>query len=405
MQTTSYNDIQDEIHVFDANKNGLFLDMSDGGEIMTLQDGDKNEYILDRSDNGTLDAILYPDDSYEAFYSLSDGTIIMQQRNGQVSKYKFDEEERLTFSQINENDDTFYSFDRQGNLRGYYSNSESIELAYNSANMLQTIYYLQQCRIDKTYQNNRLTSTEIIKHHYNVRYEYDSVGKLIKVHNDNTLLAEIAYNEDGTIASKKFGNGARTKFTYYPNVKSVKTIDHFSRNGSLFESLRYKYESEWRQISVETLSGEWKFSYDPAGQLTYYKDPSGSVSRISYDAGGNRLILNSAGQRVPYATNVLSQYVQIGDAKDVTYDKNGNMISGPNQTFEYDNENKLKSFTSLTDQCALSYDVMGNLRQKRCSQYGVTYFRDMRSDGNIVMEVFFIIITMWCFVQVILHCW
>nr|MBV6628519.1 hypothetical protein [Oceanococcus sp. HetDA_MAG_MS8] len=141
--------------------------------------------------------------------------------------------------------------------------------------------------------------------------------------------------------------------------------------------VRYEYDAANRRTAMELGNGaRWEYGYDPAGRLLSVSHPQGAVS-YAYDAAGRMTTVNLPHQVIAsYSYDAANQItgitysragVEIGDLS-YSYDDAGRRISqggslarlgesGPDFDATYDAANRLITFNGQP----LSYDPNGNL--------------------------------------------
>ncbi|GAA4035711.1 DNA/RNA non-specific endonuclease [Parerythrobacter jejuensis] len=161
-----------------------------------------------------------------------------------------------------------------------------------------------------------------------VRYTYDSQGRVIYTYDQISNRTRYAYRTNGQLAYTNTGDNisadrSQTYF-YYDNAGRLTRRD--SANGQSEEAITY-------------------YTYDGLGNQTRVTDGNGRVSYFTYDKRG--LVLtekNGAGNLVRYERNAFGDIVKTWDAKNVLasehiYDKRGLI------TRSYDAARKITDFT------------------------------------------------------------
>jgi len=115
---------------------------------------------------------------------------------------------------------------------------------------------------------------------------------------------------------------------------------------------------------MTTAAGLTTYGYDNLSQLTSVAYPGGRHVTYTYDALGNRTVVNDTGTNAIYSADALNQYTQAGGTS-CGYDADGNMTSRTDAsgttTYQYDAENRLISVSSPTNGISqFIYDALGN---------------------------------------------
>ena len=122
---------------------------------------------------------------------------------------------------------------------------------------------------------------------------------------------------------------------------------------------------------------ESTYAYDRIYQIKtadYPADYAFPDTAFNYDSVGNRATV-TGGATTNYTSNNLNQYTQVG-ANNLTYDLNGNLTSIATNTYSYDSENRLISYTLSPaggegqGEGACTYDPFGRRTSKTVN--GVT---------------------------------
>ncbi len=248
-------------------------------------------------------------------------------------------------------------------------------------------------------------------------YEYDYADRLRNVYDNGNCLACYTYNPDGTVKALEIGgnSGEGVLYTEYSydrdrNLTGLKTlVRQGALNGKygLLTDNHYSYDKAGNCVIKQTLSGETRYSYDSLYQLTEAVYPN-KREQFTYDRAGNRLTRTAArehGEAVREAytydnANRLTKrsiYNMTAGAQEIpetpemadrmyryTYDRQGNMLSDGDNTYQYDGMNRLKKInTKAGDIQKNHYDGEG-LRAELEENGKLVSF--LYSDGEAVLE-------------------
>lgn len=226
---------------------------------------------------------------------------------------------------------------------------------------------------------------------FNLSYEYDDEGNMIKETDANGQVYEYSYDEKGNMLTAKDPLGQVTIYTYTNDFQKLKTLTDP-------KGFQYKLEYDVRGNLVKmNAPGNLNYTaeYNSFGDIIKSTDPKGNVYNYNYDAFGNptqvtgpnsysaQLLFDARGNLVSYTDargnattaqyDILDRLRQITDPVNkrlrVLYDANGNIISATTKKDEtiylnYDASNRLvKIKDPLNGEARFSYDAMDNLKQ------------------------------------------
>ena len=198
-------------------------------------------------------------------------------------------------------------------------------------------------------------------------YEYDSMQKLVKqINPDNT---EISYDYDylGRIISVIDENLNETKFTYFANSLRASSED------ALGNIVEYTYDAVGNLLSVETANEiTVQNIYDELNRLTSSTSANGYTETYTYDSLGNVLSVTKGG-----IETIAYEYDANGQLRKTTYpdqtvenreyDSDGNIIKvidrdGNEESYVYDLANQLTKIVrpDLSEE-EISYTVTGQV--------------------------------------------
>ena len=248
-------------------------------------------------------------------------------------------------------------------------------------------------------------------------YEYDYADRLRKVYDNGNCQACYTYNPDGTMKALEIGGNSGEGVLYteysYDRDKNLTGLKTLVRQGALtgryglLTDNHYSYDRAGNCVIRQTLSGETRYSYDSLYQLTEASCPN-KKEQFTYDRAGNRLtrtVARTHGDTVREAytydnANRLTRrsiYNMTAGAQEIpetpemadriyryTYDRQGNMLSDGDNTYQYDGMNRLKEInTKAGDIQKNHYDGEG-LRAELEENGKLVSF--LFSDGEAVLE-------------------
>lgn len=179
-------------------------------------------------------------------------------------------------------------------------------------------------------------------------FDYDAGNRLLGIEGQIT---DTVYNPRGQITERRYANGWRDVRDYNYAPGTLTRIRTIRDDGAVVDSTTYSYYADNR-IKASWLKGRagtTTYRYDYAGRLLEARDDSNASNRFhvgvqsfSYDRAG-RMVSNSAVGAYDYAGSPVAYSPQKIAGQPLTYDANGNLISGRGRTLTYDGENRLTS--------------------------------------------------------------
>src|ERR1017187_8484715 len=146
---------------------------------------------------------------------------------------------------------------------------------------------------------------------------------------------------------------------------------------------------------MNTLDGNWTYTYDDIGQLTHAvyaaittNVPNQDLTYI-YDSVGNRTQSIENGVTSSYTVNNLNQYFSVGQT-NYTFDADGNLVKEVSPqgtiTYTYNDENRLTSMTSPQGNWQYTYDGLANRTVMTANGIATRDVIDPVGFGNVVGE-------------------
>jgi len=318
-------------------------------------------------------------------------------RRRNAIQYQFNPTNGLLLAKLYpDNSRADYEYDARDNLIAASNYTGRITLDYYPTNdRLQRITYPGNRWLEYTYDDagRRRTMTDQLG--YQLRYDYDALGRLCSITNsDNIRIVLYEYDAAGRMALKTLGNGVYTTYTY-DTAGRLEKLTNALPNGSTLSFFNYTYDERGRRTAMATHYGTWTYGYDDLGQLTNAvlasTDPQIPNQDLTYlyDAMGNRVRVVENGSVSDYTANNLNQYTQAGAAAYL-FDNDGNLaaenIAQGTNAFAFDFENRLVTVSKLGGLWDYGYDALGN--RLRSTEGGVTSFSviDPAGFGNVVGE-------------------
>ncbi|MEL6630232.1 MAG: RHS repeat-associated core domain-containing protein [Bacteroidota bacterium] len=346
------------------------------GNVLTIQDPNQEvtTYIYDPLNRVTSQN--YPDGTSQIFtYDPEGNRLTRTDNNGNIISYTYDPLDRLTRKDFANG--TFHSFAYDGvdNIISAISPDAVVTMAYDALNrpISETLN-----GITSSVQYDVPGSKRILNYPggRTIEEQMDGRGRLLRVFDQASPanpLALFSYDQTNRTIRKEFRNGTFTNFGYDGNSRLV-SLEHFPSNLAKF-SLSYDNENnlvEENWLHQNTRSE--RFAYDDINRIIDFKRGTLSGGAIpspisdiqyNYDGVGNRTAINENGTSTTYTTNPVNQYTGILGLVSLnpTYDNNGNLTSDGQQTFQFDQDNKLISIDNGATGTYL-YDAFGRRTRK-----------------------------------------
>jgi len=392
----------------DANGTARYFRYDTAGNLVYYEDGLNNvhNYIYDNFGN----------------------ILVHRTPMGKLLTYAYNASGSLTsFTRADDKTST-WTYDTAGNLASAIDFSGQItQLRYSSLGQLDAITYNDGVSI--SFVRNLADNSTLVRDEIGTTlYQYDDLEHLVRITDQNDRSVGYGYDGDGLTSQLMYPNGmsvsilrdraGRTSgidvsqgssFTYsfsggtrtevdlsngvkilysYDKAGHIITLIYYSPNGAQLKDFHYLYDAVGNRIEKVTDKSVYRFAYDAESQLTEVTDPQGGVTQYEYDSEHNRISVVEAGITTAYKTNILNQYVQVGDTK-YSYDINGNMVEKRNPTrtafFSYDLRGRLtQAVTADGETMSFEYDAFGQRTKKVTPEGSVSYVYDAR--GNLLAE-------------------
>ena len=316
-----------------------------------------------------------------------------------------------------------------------YGDGEDIEYSYNALGQLKAIKdSLGLTKIDRDILGRERSITD--HKGRSISYKYDDAGSRTSVryangknvryiHNDRGLLTGIetvapkmepasvkattkvslSYDSYGRIASKTVGP-AETAYTYDKCGHLASLVN--KKNGTVLDSYAYSYDQAGNLVAscqkregMPEATGNYEYGYDEIGRLNAVVKDGNPLRSYTYDAFGNRTILDEAGVKTEYLYNKANQLMRTDTPHGTTifeYDKRGNAIhkstEGASKTvsvsYTYGANNRLIQAVKNADGESLTaryaYNGLG-MRVSRTTDAGsIDYVLDQTKMYNNLLE-------------------
>ncbi|WP_199524821.1 Ig-like domain-containing protein [Pseudoalteromonas sp. bablab_jr011] len=274
--------------------------------------------------------------------------------NSELTRYEYDTNNRLVKVIYSQADVETYTYDNNGNRTQASGRQGTWQYKYDAQNRLiketkpsgEVLAYSYDNNSNKvqtviTYQDGQ-TRTESA--------DYDALNRLISVAVDGVMQASYGYDDNGNRTSQINANGTSTTYEY-DVLNRLTKVQHYNAQGALIEAFTY--------------------TLDDTGRRTKLEQSTGRTSDYGYD---NRYRLISESVTDALQGNYLARF---------TYDDVGNRltqtINGETTSYVYDDNDRISSESSGTQNTTYSYDDNGNTLAKTVNNAQVQYVYDIRN--------------------------
>jgi RHS repeat-associated protein len=265
-----------------------------------------------------------------------------------------------------------YTYDALGNMLSVNDGSDIITYTYDGRGNRLTETRGNTHHI-YTYNNlGALLTSQILiggQVQQNVRYEYNNIGRIARVFEDNHPAATYTYDVLGRQVRVRNGNGT-TQVTRY-NAAGLVTSVLNTRGTSVISEYSYTYYLDGNQHTKTEAAGITTYFYDGLNRLETAVLHDGTVQNYEFDANGNRTKMTvtteseTAVTTYTYDANdrIISRTID-GETETFTYDANGNMLTRGNIVQTFDLLNRMTSWTDGTTNAVYTYNP-DNMRRAK----------------------------------------
>lgn len=355
---------------------------------------------------------------------------------GNVESYEYDRKGHIKAKTDMDGNRTKITRTHLGDIsRITYGDGEDIEYSYNALGQLKAIKdSLGLTKIDRDILGRERSITDhkgrSISYEYddagnrtgiryangkNVRYIYDDRGLLTGIETvaskmepasvKATTTVSLSYDSYGRIVSKTVGP-AETAYTYDKCGHLASLVN--KKSGTVLDSYEYSYDQAGNLVAscqkregMPEATGSYEYGYDEIGRLNRVVKDGNPLRSYTYDAFGNRTILDEAGAKTEYLYNKANQLMRTDTPHGTTifqHDKRGNVIhkrTGSAQhrvsvDYTYGANNRLIQAVKNADGESLTaryaYNGLG-MRVSRATDTGsVDYILDQTQMYNNLLE-------------------
>ena len=389
-----YDGADNLISVTDALNNTTYYEYDERNCLVKVTDANNNEtkYTYD-----ALGRVIKTTNALgmtaEASYDISGNILTSTDFAGKLTSYEYDKFDRLISKKNNDGIIT-YSYTIDGKLESVTAPNGTTRYTYNDMDGLSKVTYPDGKYIEYTYDDTDVL-TSINTSFGSTYYNYDALGRLVRVVDRNGYATLYSYDKNGNRTAVKYANGITITYDYdiLNRLVCEKTLD---KNGEIVVQYEYTLGDAGERLKVTELDRTVDYTYDELYRLTgeTIANADGSINSWSYtyDAVSNRISKTENGTETVYTYNELNQLVQENNTV-YTYDDAGNLISvdGGNKssTYVYNASNKLLRATVANGgEVAVeeyTYDYAGNRISKKTDGEVVYYLNDTNTEYTQVL--------------------
>ena len=243
----------------------------------------------------------------------------------------------------------------------------------NAAGMTNT-QTLNAVNYTVTYAYNKLNQTGVTyPSAKNVTYAYNANDLLTTLSVGGVALMNLTYDTLMRRAQKNLTGTATKQAIYTYNLADELTsLNNKISGGATISKHDYTYDNVSNRLThviTAAANKNYTYIYNNIYELT---GVTGSeTSAYAYDKLGNRITANGTA----YATNNLNQYTTVGGVAR-SYDNNGNLTGDGANTYGYDVESRLKTFSKTGTTASYKYDAFNRRVSKTVNSTTIYYVYD-----------------------------
>ncbi|MGB8194257.1 MAG: RHS repeat-associated core domain-containing protein [Chitinophagaceae bacterium] len=348
------------------------MQYDNSGNMIKLTDANNQPYHFEYDLLNRKTKMIYPGGSFERnTYDAVSNLLTYTNRAGAVRTYTYDSRNRQTHDMWSDaTPATSVVYDAAGRLLSLTSSVSTLSYTYNQANELtgenQAVQGAPAWQVNYTYNADGLkNSMNFASSATVINYDYTSRNQMSSISVNGTSLASYGYDANGNKVAIFRNNGVGTSYNYDDDNHTL-TITH-QKAGIGFAHFEYGYDNADRRSFVRRNYAKGDvYGYDATDQLINVRYevsnpqgiPGGAARTVdyTYDASGNRVVVNDNGTNTGYSANALNQYTSIGGSA-LTHNINGDLETFNGWAYTYDAQGRLTTATKGSITAVFAYDA------------------------------------------------
>ena len=344
---------------------------------------------------------------YDAVSNLTKRT----DRNGRVIEFTYDNLDRLTTESwktgstiVNTISNTYdaasqllSSLDASSELTFTYDNlgrvTQTVAAGVSPAVVLNNLF-------DAANRRTSVTATIDGNDDFTNSYQYDNLGRMTQVTQSGGGVSppiaekrvDLTYNPNGQFASitryadlAATSQVASTTYSFDQSNRLTSLIHASAVTGSpdpvSLAAYSWTYDANSRITNATTPDGSVNYTYDNNSQLTGADHSAQADETYSYDANGNRTVVQASSLQLTYSTGLNNRLLSDGK-HDFQYDAEGNrsrqteIATGNFRDYTWDHRNRLTAITfksasgTITKEVTYDYDTQNRRIAKHVDETG-----------------------------------
>ncbi len=320
---------------------------------------------------GNLTKIISPTNEITTYtYNRKRQVLSSQNSNSGKIQYQYDLEGKLILQQDANSDTTRFDYDALGRTIKVTTRDEIIEYGYDNAG-----------------NNSKGKLTSVKDNSGITKYYYDAAGnkvKIIRQFEDYTIQFQNAYDPKNRLVARIYPDGTVAKYTYVG--EDLNQIKITTPDGKVDDQVLVQYNNDRinKVFTKKFGNGVTHYTeFDDNGRVISSKILTSRQSveqqrQYNYDTKGNiveniDLLYPNKNQTFEYDDNnrLLKATGKYGEL-NYTYSDNGNLIQNGNIALSYADNSHPHAVTSIqkpSETISLEYDLKGNLKKKNNDEY------------------------------------
>jgi RHS repeat-associated protein len=352
-------------------------------KVQTVTDptGNKTTYTYDFL--GRTLKLIHPDNTYKQWsYNDVNSQVTAYDEKAHPTDYFYDWQGRLvtvTEHISGQGYNTGYQYDSLGNLlQATDSKNQATTYTYDSLNRLTQTTFPDTTTETRTYDSVGSLASRTTQNSSLIQYSYDEINRLTKISYPDGSSVVYVYDKDGN-RWKMTDSASTTRYTYDPRgrlLSEARTIN------SQTYTLTYQYDAASNLLKLTYPDGyQVSYKYDALNRVT----SAGTLAPTITYRKNNQLstITYGNGDQTAYSYDQLGRVSRIHTWNGATslldlnyaYDSNGNPtnVNNGQETYGYDDLNRLTSGSGPFGSLSYTYDQVGNRLTQTVNGTQTTY--------------------------------